>query len=122
VEITGILTLKGHYLGTIFFVPKGMHPVAGWIMAIALAPIELMGKFIRPTALAIRLMANMTAGHIVLLAIISLIFAFGSWAIVPGPLLMAVAIMFLELFVAFLQAFVFAMLASVFIGLVRHAH
>jgi F-type H+-transporting ATPase subunit a len=122
VEISGMMKLKGHYLGTIFFVPKGMHPVAGWAMAIALAPIELMGKFIRPIALAIRLMANMTAGHIVLLAIISLIFVFGSWAILPAPLLMAVAIFFLELFVAFLQAFIFAMLSSVFIGLLQHAH
>ena len=110
------------YLSTIFFRPKGMHPVGAWVMAIALSPIELLGKFARPFALAIRLMANMTAGHIVLLAIISLIFVFGSYAIAIGPVLMAVAITFLELFVAFLQAFIFAVLTSVFIGLVRHAH
>ena len=122
VEISGMRKLGAHYLSTIFFVPKGMNPVAAWAMAIALAPIELMGKFIRPIALAIRLMANMTAGHIVLLAIISLIFVFGSWAIVPAPLFMAVAIFFLEIFVAFLQAFIFAMLTSVFIGLIQHAH
>ncbi len=67
-------------------------------------------------------MANMTAGHIVLLAIISLIFVFKSWALVAFPVFMGVAISFLELFVAFLQAFIFAMLASVFIGMVRHAH
>jgi F-type H+-transporting ATPase subunit a len=99
-----------------------MHPVAGNLMALALAPIELLGKFTRPFALAIRLMANMTAGHIVLLAIISLIFVFGSYVIAVGPVLMAVAINFLELFVSFLQAFIFAVLTSVFIGLVRHAH
>jgi F-type H+-transporting ATPase subunit a len=99
-----------------------MHPVAGILMAIFLLPLEILSKIVRPVALAIRLMANMTAGHIVLLAIISLIFVFGSWAVVIGPLFMAVAITFLEIFVALLQAFIFAILTSVFIGLVRHAH
>jgi F-type H+-transporting ATPase subunit a len=123
VEIGGLMAVgPRQYWHTIWFVPKGMNPVAGNLMAAALMPIELSGKFVRPIALAIRLMANMTAGHIVLLAIISLIFVFGSWAVLPAPLLMAVAITFLELFVAFLQAFIFAMLTSVFIGLVRHAH
>jgi F-type H+-transporting ATPase subunit a len=122
-EIGGLLALgPKHYWGTLYFVPKGMHPAAGHVMATLLFPIELIGKFTRPFALAIRLMANMTAGHIVLLAIISLIFVFGSYAIAVGPVLMAVAITFLELFVAFLQAFIFAVLTSVFIGLVRHAH
>jgi F-type H+-transporting ATPase subunit a len=123
VEIGGLVAMgPRHYWHTIWFVPQGMHPVAGNLMALALMPIELAGKIARPFALAVRLMANMTAGHIVLLAITSLIFVFGSWFIVPFPVLMGVAISFLELFVCFLQAFIFAMLASVFIGLVRHAH
>lgn len=123
VEVGGMVALgpKG-YLGTIFFVPKGMNPVAAWTMAIALSPVELMGKFTKPIALAIRLMANMTAGHIVLLAIISLIFVFGSFAVAVAPVLMGVAITFLEIFVSLLQAYIFAMLTSVFIGLMRHAH
>jgi F-type H+-transporting ATPase subunit a len=123
VEVGGMRALgpKG-YLGTIFFVPKGMNPVAAWTMAVALAPVELMGKFTKPIALAIRLMANMTAGHIVLLAIISLIFVFGSFAVAVAPVLMAVAITFLEIFVSLLQAYIFAMLTSVFIGLMQHAH
>jgi F-type H+-transporting ATPase subunit a len=122
-EVGGMraLGLKG-YMGTIFFVPKGMHPVAAWSMAIALAPIELLGKFTKPFSLAVRLMANMTAGHIVLLALISLIFVFGSFAMAAAPVLMATAIFFLEIFVGFLQAFIFAMLTSVFIGLMQHAH
>ena len=99
-----------------------MGPVAGNLMAVFLLPLELLAKFVRPIALTIRLMANMTAGHIVLLAIISLIFVFKSYALAAFPLLMGVAISFLELFVAFLQAFIFAMLSSVFIGMVRHAH
>jgi F-type H+-transporting ATPase subunit a len=122
-EVGGMRALgfKG-YLGTIFFVPKGMHPVAAWAMGIALAPIELLGKFTKPFSLAVRLMANMTAGHIVLLALISLIFVFGSFALAAAPVLMATAIFFLEIFVGFLQAFIFAMLTSVFIGLMQHAH
>jgi F-type H+-transporting ATPase subunit a len=123
VEVGGLVSQgPRHYLGTIFFMPKGMNKFAAILMAVALAPIELAGKISRPFALTIRLMANMTAGHIVLLAIISLIFVFKSWALVVFPVFMGVAISFLELFVAFLQAFIFAMLASVFIGLVRHAH
>jgi F-type H+-transporting ATPase subunit a len=122
-EVGGMRALgaKG-YLGTIFFVPKGMHPAAAWTMAIALAPVELMGKITKPISLAIRLMANMTAGHIVLLALISLVFVFGSFALAAAPVLMATAIFFLEIFVGFLQAFIFAVLTSVFIGLMQHAH
>ena len=81
--------------------------------------IEMVGKLTKPFALAIRLFANMTAGHIVVLALIGLIFTFQSYVIGTAPLLMAVAIMMLELFVAFLQAFIFALLASVFIGQIR---
>jgi F-type H+-transporting ATPase subunit a len=84
-----------------------------------LTPIELMGKITKPFALAIRLFANMTAGHIVLLALISLIFTFGSWLLVPVPILMALGISILELFVALLQAYIFTLLSSVFIGLIR---
>jgi F-type H+-transporting ATPase subunit a len=84
-----------------------------------LTPIELLGKFTKPFALAIRLFANMTAGHVVLLALISLIFTFARWVIVPVPVAMALAISVLELFVAFLQAFIFTLLSSVFIGLIR---
>ena len=56
-----------------------------------LTPIELIGKFTKPFALAIRLFANMTAGHVVVLALISLIFTFGSWLLAPVPILMALA-------------------------------
>ncbi|MCA2991923.1 F0F1 ATP synthase subunit A, partial [Gemmatimonas sp.] len=63
-----------------------------------------------------------TAGHIVLLALIGIIFTFKSWALAPVPVLMATAISMLELFVAFLQAFIFTLLASVFIGQIREAH
>ena len=86
-----------------------------------MSPVELMSKFTKPFALAIRLFANMTAGHISVLAMIGLVFTFRSYLVAPAPLAMAVAIMMLELMVAFLQAFIFTLLSSVFIGLVRES-
>ena len=87
-----------------------------------LTPVELLGKFTKPFALAIRLFANMTAGHVIVLAFIGMIFTFKSWLIAPAPLLMALAIMLLEVFVALLQAYIFTLLTSVFIGQMRVAH
>jgi F-type H+-transporting ATPase subunit a len=90
-------------------------------MFLILSPVEFVGKLTKPIALAIRLFANMTAGHIVVLAFIGMIFTFKG--IASGlPFLMAVAIMLLEIFIAFLQAFIFTMLSSVFIGQIREAH
>ncbi|HEX8903850.1 MAG TPA: F0F1 ATP synthase subunit A, partial [Longimicrobiaceae bacterium] len=81
VEVGAMVALgPKHWLGTVWMKPAGMGAVSGTLMAIFLLPLELLAKFVRPIALTIRLMANMTAGHIVLLAIISLIFVFGSWA------------------------------------------
>ena len=110
------------YLGTIVYVPHGLPRWIVPIMVLIMTPVEILSKLTKPFALAIRLFANMTAGHVVLLAIIGLIFLFGSFAIAVGPVLMAVALTFLEIFVAFLQAYIFALLTSVFIGLIRHAH
>ncbi len=122
IEIAGMKALGAGYINTIIFWPHDMPLVMRIPMSIILSPVELIGKFTKPFALAIRLFANMTAGHIVVLALIGLIFSFGSYVLAPLPLAMAVAIMFLELMVAFLQAFIFTLLASVFIGLVRESH
>jgi F-type H+-transporting ATPase subunit a len=123
VEVSGMRALgpKG-YLSTIVYIPHGLPKPLVPIMALIMTPVELLGKLTKPFALAIRLFANMTAGHVLLLAIISLIFLFGSFVIAVGPVLMAIALTFMELFVAFLQAYIFALLTSVFIGLIRHAH
>jgi F-type H+-transporting ATPase subunit a len=122
-EISGMRSLgwKG-YLGTIFFLPEGLPIFMRPIILAVMTPIEIIGKLARPFALAVRLYANMTAGHALVLALIGLIFTFQSYrvGIVAAP--MATAIMVLELFVAFLQAFVFTLLTSVFIGLMRAEH
>ena len=121
VEIAGIRAQGIGYLNTIFYWNKELNPVIRVLMFLIMSPIEVVGKLTKPFALAIRLFANMTAGHIVVLALIGLIFAFKSYVIGIAPGLMAVAIMMLELFVAFLQAFIFSLLASVFIGQIREA-
>jgi F-type H+-transporting ATPase subunit a len=70
-----------------------------------------------------RLFANMTAGHIVIIVLISLIFIFKSFAVAPVSVLFTMAIYCLEIFVAFMQAYIFTMLSSVFIGLaMQHEH
>lgn len=94
-----------------------------------LIPVELMGIFTKPFALAIRLFANMTAGHMVILSLIGLIFAFtklfGAGAgvgVSPVSVAFAVFIYLLELLVCFIQAFVFTMLSSLFIGMAVAEH
>ena len=119
VEIAGMRAQGLHYLGTIFYWNKDLPIVMRVVMFLVMSPVELIGKFTKPFALTIRLFANMTAGHIVVLALIGLIFTFKSYAIGIAPALMATAIMILELFVAFLQAYIFALLSAVFIGLIR---
>jgi F-type H+-transporting ATPase subunit a len=122
IEIAGMRALGKGYLGTIIYWPHDMPLYMRIPISLIISPVELMSKFIKPTALAIRLFANMTAGHIVVLALIGLVFTFQSYLVAPAPLAMAVAIMLLELMVAFLQAFIFTLLSSVFIGLVRESH
>jgi F-type H+-transporting ATPase subunit a len=128
IEISGFMKLgaKG-YLRTIFPAAPGLTGVGAAVMSIAMAPIEILGKLVKPFALAVRLFGNMTAGHFVILSLFGLIFLFGHlqyFNIAIGALsaLLVLGIMFLELFVAFLQAYVFALLTSVFIGLMQHEH
>ncbi|MEX0935277.1 MAG: F0F1 ATP synthase subunit A [Gemmatimonadota bacterium] len=115
------------YARTIFYAPEGMHPAGRAVMLVIMTPIEAMGKIAKPFALAVRLFANMTAGKVLILALIGLIFVFadltlGRWGIAGGAVGMAAAITLLKVFIALLQAFIFAMLTAVFIGLIRHAH
>jgi F-type H+-transporting ATPase subunit a len=128
IEITGMRTLgpKG-YLSTIFYLPHGLPGGPGgailkvFLLAV-MTPIELIGKLAKPFALAVRLFANMTSGHVLVLALIGLTFLFKSYAVGVAASLLATGVMVLEVFVAFLQAFVFTLLTSVFIGLMRAEH
>lgn len=122
IEIAGMRALgaKG-YLNTIVFWPHDMPLAVKAPITFIMTPVELLGKFTKPIALSIRLFANMIAGHVVVLALISIIFTFGSWLVMPAPVLATTGIMMLEIFVAFLQAFVFCLLVSVFIGQIRES-
>jgi F-type H+-transporting ATPase subunit a len=105
-----------HYWAHIFNppVPGGVKPI--------LIPVEILGIFTKPFALIIRLFANMISGHVIILAFICLIFIFGAmntalgWGTSPFFILLAVFIYVIEILVAFLQAYIFANLAAVFIG------
>lgn len=129
IEISGMKALgfKG-YLHTIFFAPPGVSGPMKYVMLVIMTPVELIGKIVKPFALTLRLFANMTAGHFVILSLLGLIFIFGTGGIAVKVGVTAAALgfvtfmMVLELLVAFLQAYIFALLTSVFIGLMQHEH
>ena len=85
-----------------------------------LIPVEILSMLIKPFALCIRLFANMTAGHVAILGFLGLIFIFKMALVGVVAVPLAVALTVLELFVAFLQAFIFSMLTSLFIGFSIH--
>lgn len=127
IEAAGVRSLGWRgYSRTVFFWPQDMALALKIPMCVIMTPVEILGKFTKPFALAIRLFANMAAGKAVILALVGLVFIAApvAWFVVPwlAPVLLAVAITILKLFVAFLQAYIFALLTSVFIGLMRHAH
>lgn len=123
IEVTGFRALGPvGYAKTIFYIPPGLPGFMKLPMLVIMTPVELLGKLTKPFALAVRLFANMMAGHTLILAIIGFIFVYQSYIVGVGAVTIVSVIMILELFVAFLQAYIFAMLTSVFIGLVRHAH
>jgi len=82
--------------------------------------VEVLGMFVKPFALCIRLFANMTAGHVAILAFLGMIFIFKSPLVGVVAVPLALGITLLELFVAFLQAYIFVMLTSLFIGFSVH--
>ncbi len=111
------LSANKSYWEHIFWMP-GMH----WSMKLFLAPIELIGVFTKPISLMIRLFANITAGHILVLSLICLIFIFKTVFASAIAVPFAVFIGMIELLVAFLQAFIFTMLTAMYIGMATEEH
>jgi F-type H+-transporting ATPase subunit a len=105
------LTANRNYWGHIFWMPGVPLP-----MKILLAPIELLGVVIKPFSLMIRLWANMSAGHIVLMSLIGLIFIFHNWIGSSLSFVLSFVLSILELLVAALQAYIFTMLSSLYFG------
>ena len=92
-------------------------PGLPWPLIPIMAVVEVIGIFTKPFALMIRLFTNITAGHIIVLSLTSLIFIFGTLAIAPVSVFFVMFMDVLELFVAALQAYIFTMLSALFIGL-----
>lgn len=121
--VLGVVTLlittfsANKYYWKHIFVPH----VPVWLYPI-LIPVEIIGIFSKPFALIVRLFANITAGHIIVLSLISLIFIFKTLAIAPVSVAFVLFMDVLELLVAFLQAFIFTMLTALFIGQAVEEH
>ncbi len=121
VEIAGMRALGKGYINTIVYWPHDQPLAMKLPLTLVMTPVEIIGKFTKPFALTIRLFANMIAGHVIILVLIGLIFMFG-WLVAIAAIPMALFIMVLELLVVFIQAFIFSLLAAVFIGQIRAAH
>lgn len=116
-----ITTIVGNrdYWKHIFWMPGVPIP-----MKIFLAPIEFLGIFIKPISLMIRLFANITAGHIIILSLISLIFIAQTAWVAPASVFFSVFISIIEVLVVAIQAYIFTMLSALYIGsaMEEHAH
>jgi F-type H+-transporting ATPase subunit a len=117
IEVSGIVA-NGPVRYARSLMPEGVP----MLLAPVMIPIELIGHLAKPFALMIRLFANMTAGHVVILSLLGLIFVIQSYFVVPVSIAFAVFIYVLEILIAFIQAYIFAMLTTVFVQLVRHPH
>ena len=111
------ITANKNYWGHIFWMPGVPVP-----MKIIFATIELLGVFIKPFALMIRLYANIFAGHIVLMSLIGLIFIFKSWLGSSLSFMLSFAISIIEILVALLQAYIFTMLSALYFGSAVEEH
>ena len=109
-----IIQINGnkHYWRDIFATPG----VPFWLLPIMI-PVELIGMISKPFALTVRLFANITAGHIIVMSLLALIFIFKSILVAPVSIFFVIFMDCLELLVAFLQAYVFTLLSAVFISL-----
>ena len=109
--ITQVNANKGYWKHIVAMpgVPVWLYPV--------MSPVEVIGIFSKPFALMVRLFANITAGHIIILSLLSLIFLFKSIYVAPASVVFVLFMNVIELLVAFLQAYVFTLLSALFIGL-----
>lgn len=122
IEVAGMRALGKGYFGTIVYWPHDVPLGMRLGLTLIMTPIEIISKFTKPFALTIRLFANMVAGHVIILSLVGLIFLFGFWVALP-VMGMSLFIMALEtIIVVPIQAFIFSLLAAVFIGQIRTAH
>ncbi len=114
--ITQFSSNKGHWQH-VFNTPGVPKP-----LLVIMIPVEIIGLFTKPFALMVRLFANITAGHIIVLSLISMIFIFKSIFVAAPSLVMVLFMDLIELLVAFLQAYIFTLLSALFIGMAMPEH
>ena len=129
-SLCAFIAIQAHALRELGIKGWSHHLLGGapWFLAPLMVPIELVGLIIKPAALAVRLFANMLAGHTLMATLflfgLMALQGMGSWAAALGisavSVVAAVAITFLELFIAFLQSFIFMFLTAVFLGQMNH--
>lgn len=112
--MTHVYGIQQH--GVVRYLAHLAPPCPKWLLPL-IYPLELITLFVRPVTLAIRLFANIVAGHMVLVTVLGLIFVFKNLGIAVVSVLASVALSFLELLVAFIQAYIFAFLCTLYIGL-----
>ncbi|MFC3199194.1 F0F1 ATP synthase subunit A [Parapedobacter deserti] len=117
-----IVLLVVNFSGNKYYWKHILAPNVPWWLYPIMIPVELIGVISRPFALMVRLFANITAGHIIILSLISLIFVFKSLAVAPISLVFVLFMNILELLVAALQAFIFTLLTALFIGMAVEEH
>jgi F-type H+-transporting ATPase subunit a len=122
VVLATITFLLVNFNGNKYYWKHIFTPDVPWWLYIVLVPVEIIGIFTKPIALAIRLFANITAGHILVLALIGLIFVFNSVFVSFVSVPFALFIYGIELLVAFIQAFIFTILSALFIGMAVEEH
>ncbi len=105
-----------YHLGLIGYLKKYIPPGVPFFIMIFMIPVELVSQLARPFSLAVRLFANMFAGHAVMLLLISMIFIFRSYVLLPIPVIGNTAFLAFELFIAAIQAFVFTYLTAFYIA------
>lgn len=122
--ITALFVINGTAIRQIGFVNWLKHLLGGapWYLFFIMVPIEIISIFTKPFALTVRLFANMTAGHVVLLSLVGLIFYLKTLAMAIVAVPFSIFMYALELLVAFLQAFIFTILTAVFTGLAIGEH
>lgn len=106
-----------HYWKHVLWTPGVPH-----LMKLIIVPVEILGLFTKPFSLMIRLFVAITAGHIVVLSLISLTFIFQSWSVGIGSAVVVTVINIIELLVATIQAYVFTMFSSLYIGMAVEDH
>ncbi len=135
ITITAVLALFTfaitQFVGSRDYWTHVFNPPVPWWMKPIMIPVEIVGLFTKPFALCVRLFANMTAGHLVILSLIGLIFLFTNmynagvgWGVAPVSVAFALFIVLLEILVALIQAYIFTVLSALYFGMAleEHAH